>query len=100
MQTQDRILDAHRVNDLSFANLTSYFNKHEQHDVFKGLVGLRSMDGNKAKSTGAIHVNQRTNMCSYNGNVYRRGNNSKPCSTYGKWGHSATICHIGKPCPR
>lgn len=38
--TQDRILNAYGLNNLSFENLMAYFRKQEEQDKFKGLLRI------------------------------------------------------------
>lgn len=59
-RTQDRILDAYGVNNLSFKKLVAYFRKYEEQYRFKGLARLCFLTGVKVESKGTIFMNQRT----------------------------------------
>lgn len=58
--TEDRILDAYGVDDVSFEKLVAYFKKQEKQDRFKALAGLCSLSGVKYESRGTIPMNQRS----------------------------------------
>lgn len=91
--TQDCIQDAYGVENLSFEKLVAYFRKQEKQNTFKGLASLSSLSRVKVESTNTIPMNQKT-VKKITSDVYRRGNNQRPCATCNKWGHYAVACLV------